>query len=365
MMNHAHKITVMQYIFLIHGVQLGVGILTLPRQLAEKSGTDGWMAIILSWLLSTSVSLVIIQIMKKHPEGTILDLITGYFGRWIGKAATVLFALYFAFLANVIFIREALFIQAWVLPYTGLYVLILLLSIPSYMIARRNISIIGRYSELVFFMTLWTVFVYLIPLRYGNWLHLLPVLKEGIMPVLSAVKMTSFSFIGFELAFFLYPFLQNKEKASMGIAIANTLSLLAYLIVTIGAFLFYSPDEILVYQEPTINIFKVIELKFIERLEIVFFSFYIFVISTTVLPYMFMTVFCTTRLLGTTNASRPLFWLLLINLAYVTVFPPTFDRNAFLAQVAELAGMAVAYGFPLCLGGYIWLHGRLSRRSLA
>ena len=37
-----NQITLMQYIFLIHGVQVGVGLLTLPRELAEKAG-DGWL----------------------------------------------------------------------------------------------------------------------------------------------------------------------------------------------------------------------------------------------------------------------------------------------------------------------------------
>jgi spore germination protein (amino acid permease) len=364
MINLKHKITVMQYIFLIHGVQLGVGILTLPRQLAEKAGTDGWMVIILSWLLSTSVSLIIIQIMKRHPNGTILDLLTRYFGRWIGKAATVLFALYFALLANVVFIREALFIQSWVLPHTETYILILLLTIPSYMIVRKDITILGRYSELVFFMTLWTIFIYLIPLRYGNWLHLLPVLKEGMMPILTAVQMASFSFIGFEIAFFLYPFLQKKEKAALGVVTANTLTLLAYLVITIGAFVFYSPDEITVYQEPTINVFKVIEFKFIERLEIVFFSFYIFVISTTVLPFMFMTVFCTSQLVGAQDHRKHLIWFLLLEFVYVAVYPPTFERNTFFQRIIEQAGIIIAYGFPLCLWAYVWLHGRFARRSI-
>lgn len=35
------SISLMQYIIMIHGLQIGVGILTLPRELAERIGTDG------------------------------------------------------------------------------------------------------------------------------------------------------------------------------------------------------------------------------------------------------------------------------------------------------------------------------------
>lgn len=354
----------MQYILLIHGVQMGVGVLTLPRELAEKAGTDGWIAIIISWFLSIIASLIIIQIMKKYPNGTILDLLTHYFGKWIGRVATIIFAFYFAFLATVIFIRETLFIQAWILPRTDVYILMLLLTIPSYLIVRKNISILGRYSEIVFFMTLWTIIIYLIPLKYANWLHLLPVLKEGWMPIFATVKTSIFSFVGFEIAFFLYPFLQKKEKASMGIVIANTLSMLAFLTITIVAFAFYSPDEITMYSEPTINMLKVIEFKFVERLEIVFFSFYLFVMSTTVLPLMFMTVFSTSRLVGKQDHSRHLVWFLIIECIYVVVFPPTFEKNTQFQQLVDQLSFILSYAFPLCLWGYVSLHGLIKWRAI-
>lgn len=356
-----NKITLFQYIFLIHGVQLGVGILTLPRELAEVAGTDGWISIIICWFFATAVSLLIIQIMKKHPDGTILDVIQHYFGKWVGKLFSLIFALYFAIMAHVIFIREALFIQAWILPRTYIYVLILLLSIPTYLIVRKNITVLGRYSEFVFFMTLWTIFIYLIPLRYGEWLHLLPVIKEGWMPIISSVRTAIFSFIGFEIAFFLYPFLHKKEKASLGIIIANTLSMLGFLLIVLGAFLFFSPDEITIFNEPTIIILKVIEFTFVERLEIIFFSFYIFVISSTVLPFMFFAVYCISQLVGKHDHNGPLILLLVFEFIYVALYPPTFEGNTLFQKNAELFSLVIAYAFPLIFWVYVTLHGMFKR----
>lgn len=51
------------------------------------------------------------------------------------------------------------------------------------------------------------------------------------MPILNTVNKGIFSFLGFEIAFFLYPYLQKKEKASYGMVMANTLSLLAFLLI--------------------------------------------------------------------------------------------------------------------------------------
>jgi spore germination protein (amino acid permease) len=354
----------MQYIFLIHGVQVGVGLLTLPREVAEKAGTDGWIAIIIGWLFSTLASLIIIQVMKHYPNGTIIDLVTHYFGKWVGKIAALIFLLYFAFLGSIVFIREGLFIQFWVLPQTELFILLFLLSIPSFLIVRNNITVLGRYAELVFFMATWMIFFYFTPLKEAHWLHLLPIIKDGWEPILIAAKTTTFSFLGFEIAFFLYPFLQKKQKASIGIVIANTLTLALYLIVTIVALAFYSPDEITQYKEPTINLLKIVEFKFLERLEIVFLSLYIFVISTTVLPLFFSTVFSASQLFGKQDHGKYVVWLLLLNLVYVLVFPQSFDRNRQLQKGIEPICLIIGVAFPLCLWGYLWLYSCIKRRVL-
>lgn len=362
---NSNKITLMQYILMIHGVQMGVGILTLPRELAEKSGTDGWIVILLSWFASTLASLIIVQVMKRSPDGTILDLLTRYFGKWTGKVFTALFAVYFALLAHVIFIREALFIQSWILPYTEVYVLIALLSVPSYFIVRKNITILARYSEFIFFLTLWTIIMYLLPLKFAEWYNLLPMVKEGWMPIFSTMKTAVFSFLGFETVFFLYPYLDKKEKASLGVVIANTLSLLFFLIIVIGTFVFFSPDEITIYREPTIEMLKVIETKFIERLEIVFFSFYIFVISAVVLPFMYIAVFSSSRLAGRQDHHRRhLACFLLLECVYVILVPPSFESNFSLQQMVEKAGWICAFVFPVCLWGYGWLHNVITRRAV-
>ncbi|MEH7381237.1 endospore germination permease [Bacillus sp. JJ1533] len=364
MMNvEGKQISLLQFILLIHGVQMGIGVLTLPRELAEKAGTDGWIAIIFGWFISTVCSLIIIQIMKKHPNGTILDLLTFYFGKWVGKIGGFLIALYFGFFTFVAFTREAVFIQAWILPRTKIYFLILLLSIPTYLLARNNVQILGRYSVIVFFMTLWTIFLYLIPLKDAHFLNLLPVLKEGWYPVITAVRTTVFTYIGFEISFFLYPFLKKKRYASLGVVIANTISMFAFLIVTLVSFAFFSPDEITRYNEPTITLLKVIEFRFIERLEIVLFAFYIFVISTTVVPLIYMSVFSTSWLFGKKDHTKPLFWFLVFTVVYVFCFPPSLHIDVKWQNEIQGAGLIFAYSFPICLWAYILIRDLFKRRS--
>lgn len=79
------EISLLQYILTISGVQVGFGVLTLPREVAQGASTDGWISIIIGWALTTLVSLCIVQIMAKHPGDTLLDVLTRYLGKWLGK----------------------------------------------------------------------------------------------------------------------------------------------------------------------------------------------------------------------------------------------------------------------------------------
>ncbi|WP_028399066.1 GerAB/ArcD/ProY family transporter [Ectobacillus panaciterrae] len=357
-----NEITLMQYIFLIHGAQFGIGVLQLPRILAEKAGMDGWIPIILGWIASVAASLIIIQIMKKYPEGTLFDLFTKYFGKWAGKAIAVFIALYCAYSGFIIMQRSILFIQVWIVPGVAGYVLMILFAIPTYTIARNGIRIIGRYAELIFFLILWMPCFYLFALRESHhWIHLLPLFKD-MKKALLATQSTAYSFFGFEIAFLLYPFLQKKQTASIGIIIANSLSMLVFLFITLACFIFFSPDEITLFNEPTVSILKVVEFRFVERMEIIFLALYLLVLSRAWMPYMYGATFCTSWLFGKQDHSKHLLLLLLLMVMITYFVTPTFNLNDQLQELSSKIAFPFIYIVPLFLWIYLIIHERIRGR---
>ncbi|PUA39610.1 spore gernimation protein [Paenibacillus elgii] len=360
-----NEITLMQYILAIHGMQVGIGVLQLPRLLAEKAGTDGWISLVIGWLVALAVSLVIIRVMKYYPEGTILELLSHYFGRWAGKLGAIVFCAYFFFFFFIVIVRSVLFLKLWILPQTPDATIMVLILIPSYLIALGGVRILGRYSELVFYMALWVPFFYLIPLSVSHhWLHLLPVLKESWKNILETSLTTVVSFLGVETAFFLYPFLQKKQSASKGMIIANILTISVYLGVTFVCFVFFSPDEITRYNEPTLSILKVTELRFVERMEIVFLAFYLFILSTTSMPMMYLTTFCSNWLFGTKAFRGHFLVLVAIVVAYVVFFVPTFPQSDKSQKIFGNIALYLIVGFPFVLWFLLWMKTRSARRKL-
>ncbi len=154
----------------------------------------------------------------------------------------------------------------------------ILLSIPMLMLACKGVLIISRYAVFTVFFTLWMPLLLFIPLKDGHWIYLLPLLKEGWIPVLNTVKSTIIAFLGFEFAFILYPYLNNKSSAKKGIVIANLITLFLYLQVTFVSFVYFSPDGITKFLWPTLSLVTPFHFSFLERFEIIFLSFYLFII---------------------------------------------------------------------------------------
>ncbi|MEK3884472.1 GerAB/ArcD/ProY family transporter [Paenibacillus sp. PL2-23] len=344
-----NEITLVQYTFLIHGMQIGVGMLSLPSALAEKGGTDGWIALFVGWLASLTASILIIQLMKRYPDCTLPELLSRIMGKWAGKAAYLFFGLYYALFAYTVLARMSLHIESWILQQSNASIFFLLFCIPTYMIARKGLRILGRYAEFIFLFSLWMLYMFLLPLREAHWLHILPILKDGMLPVVDAIPSTLLSFLGFEAAFFFYAGLNKKKHAVKGMVIANTLTLLVYVMVTIVCFVFFSPDDISSYHEPVISLLKVIEFRFVERVDIIVFSGYLLIVSTTWIPSIHIATSCASQLFGSRKFTRTLLILLGIGCIIVFGHGPTFIKNNELIKLLNIYGFIAAFALPLLL----------------
>ncbi|MGE6345845.1 GerAB/ArcD/ProY family transporter [Bacillus mycoides] len=357
-----NDISLIQYILLINGMQVATGILSLPRVLAEKAGTDGWIAILIGWIFSTIAGVFIVKTAAKYPEDTIYDILIRFFGKIVGKALVVIYMMYFAFYSFIVLVNAMLYLKGWLLPKTPDYLVIFLFSIPTFLVARKGPSIIGRYTELIFYMMLWIPLFFLIPLKEnGSWMPFFPLLKEGWKPVFMAVPTTIFAYLGFDIAFFLYPFLQKKQYAVHGMVIANTLTMLFYLFATIVCFAYFSPDSITQFNQPVLNLLKVIEFRFLERFDMILLAVYLTVVSTSWIPVIYCTVFCSSQLLGKQDHSSHVVVLLVLIIGFIFWTRPSWDQAETWQQVLSNVGLGLTYISPIILWAYSWLYEKSHR----
>lgn len=358
-----NQITLFQYILIIHSAQLGVGLIPLPGDLAKGCGTDGWIVLIIGWLASMASSLIIIQIMRKHPNGTIVDLLSHYFGKWVGKVGMVMFIGYFLLFIYLIYNRMALLVQNWIMQQTNISVLMLLFLLPAYMITRGGFRIIGRFSEILLFLSSGLLLTSLYLFKHAQWIHLLPIIKHGWIPILQTARTNILAFIGFEIAFFLHPYLEKKSSASLGIIIANSVTFLIYMLFTLLSFVNFSPDEITQYHNTLISLFKIIEFRFLERFDILILSLYLLIIVRTFIPLLYATAICTQRL-GLKGQPRLHILLILAVMVGITmIWKPGWNDSMRLKDIVQNTGIGIAFVMPPLLWCILAGMRRIKRRT--
>jgi hypothetical protein len=135
------------------------------------------------------------------------------------------------------------------------------------------------------------------------------------------------------------------------------------LFITFVCFVFFGPDEILQYNEPVVNVLKTIEFKFIERIEVLFIAFYLFIFSLCWISTTYMSVFCTSWIAGKAD-HRSHLRVLCLGTAILTFFYlPTFNQSDQLEKYLGLAAIVIDYVFPACLLFYLWIYDQFQWRK--
>lgn len=138
--------------------------------------------------------------------------------------------------------------------------------------------------------------------------------------------------------------------------------MILFLMTALSCFAFFSPDEITQYHQPTLDLLKVVEFRFVERLELVFLSGYLFVISATWVVLMYNTVFCTSWLLGKQDHQNHVLVLLACIVVLAYFLDPSANQLEDWFHLLTGAGLVYAFAMPVLLWLYIrgkeLVHGR-------
>ncbi|CUB41808.1 Spore germination protein [Bacillus cereus] len=100
-------------------------MLIMPSPLANTAGTDGWISIILGWV-------IIILTLEKNPEKTFKQILITYFGKWLGTIFILLYALYLFFAGFNTLLKAKNIVKVWIFPSTPAYQIAILFTITFY-----------------------------------------------------------------------------------------------------------------------------------------------------------------------------------------------------------------------------------------
>ncbi|WP_335871830.1 GerAB/ArcD/ProY family transporter [Bacillus sp. 2205SS5-2] len=279
------KIHPIQVAILIYMIQSGVTLFSIPRLTAEAFGTNGWVGL-LPIMLIVNLNILLIGLVYRWGKGkSIFILFRNVLPSWVLFPFYLLIAVNFTLLATLVLKKYILLLKMMFFQETPSFVLILMFFILSYMLLTSSIYQIGKVTVVLFFMTVWTIFLLALHLADFSFVRMTPFLFKGEIDLVSGGMNVYSAFLGFELSLFLFPYVQKKRFVK-SIFIGNFITSMIYLGVSFICFGFFSHKNILMDLYPVITLLEYVKFPFIERMENMIFVLFALKVLITIVMYI-------------------------------------------------------------------------------
>lgn len=252
--------------FLIHSVQIGVGILGFQRVIVKNAGYDAWMSIILAGIANQVILWLMYELLKRG-NGDLIYIHRKIFGKWIGGFLSTLFILY-VLLAATVFLRSfTQVVQVWVFPQLSTWIFCaVLLLLACYYIVGGFRTVAGLcFLSVIYSLPLLIVLYF--PLHYAHFYNFFPLMTHSPMQILLSAKATTMEFLGVELLLLFYPFLKEPDKSRRWGHYALLYTTIFYIAFAIVAFVYFTEDQLKSTIWATLSLWKIVEFPIVERFE--------------------------------------------------------------------------------------------------
>jgi spore germination protein (amino acid permease) len=263
---------------------VGVGIFSYPRELAADVGTDGWIATIVSGIISYLLIYIAYKAIKNNDYNKFYNIVENNFGKIIGFILALIFIIYSIFSISIgmrVFIEV---IKMYLLEKTPTeFLLLITILVGSYLI-RGEINTLVKFNEISF----WAMFVPIIlillcTLNRTDFTNIFPILNNNPYDYIKTIRTSMFSFGGIQIIYMILPFMKDKKKISKTALKSIAFVTLFYVIIVIFTLAVFTKSQTKILLWPTITMIKSISIPgaFIERWEGVVMALWVIFYFTT------------------------------------------------------------------------------------
>ncbi|TDB50255.1 GerAB/ArcD/ProY family transporter [Bacillus sp. CBEL-1] len=346
---------------------LGVGLLTLPRSITEKTNNaDGWIVLLVEWGLFSLIIILLAWMIKSFQIQSLYEFSKEVTGKFLGSIINLFAITYFTAVSSFEIRAMSEMIQFYLLESVPLGVIIITFMLTSLYTLTGGMNTISKMMALFFpFTIIILLALYGFSVNMVSISNLRPVLADGIHPILNAFTTVSVSFVGAELILFLPKYLKNKKQirkiALIGFGIPLALYIITYILV-VGAL---TVPEVKTIVYPTIAFVQSHEVKgiFVERLELFLLTVWLLQFFLTFQMFNFLAFSGITMMLKKNSTKKSA--MIRVTLAVIIVVGSLLPKTAGdVIAFADLLGwgfLIVFLAVPLFLGPIMLIKKRVKK----
>lgn len=270
---------------------IGVGILSLPNNIATLLDNDGWIAILASGLLIIPFIIFIDKLFKMYPNKTIFNIGEEVLGKVVFKIFLIIIAIYstIALAYSIRVFGEVM--KAYLLERTPITVIIVTMLLATSYVSRSEIEVLGRVATMVYPILLGLfIFLFLINMPESDYTDILPLFNADLRQIPRGIITSLFSYAGYEIVFFAYPLSDNRKDTLKYILRGLFIVTGIYLITFFITLSQLGIDQLKRTLWPTIAVAKEVDLPgyFLENLDGIVIALWVLVVYTSVGPLLYI-----------------------------------------------------------------------------
>lgn len=334
------KISPFLVYYLIIGMQIGIGILGYQRFIAKAAGYDAWISVIAAGLV---IHLMVWMIYKiaETVEGDYVQAHQYIFGEKIGKFLSFSFII-FSFLYTVTVVRAFVeIIQVWLFPDISVFWYSLAFYLLCIYIVFGGFRIV---TGIAFFGTVlpsYLAFTFAYTFPYSDYSNLFPLFDHTLKEFSQAYFGMSLTYTGYETLLFFYPFIKEPKKSKKWAHLAVLTTTILYTLLALLTFSYFSEKQLQETIWPTLNMWKIVEMPFVERFEYIGIANW----NLIILPNMCISLWVSSRLCKQIFQLKQRIGVILLSILGIaaTTFITTRSQIDFLGNMVGKVGFIFSY----------------------
>lgn len=199
-------------LYILTGTVINIGILFLPNSVGTYAKQDGWISVLIASIHPLYIIYCSIYLKNHHDTENILMLSRRYLGNFLGSFCNLIFMLkFFIFLSS-----SSAGIFSFIKTYTSIpisnFIFIFMFLIVGAYSATLGFKALTKMSAFIFYVLIIILLIGVNIFEYGSFQNILPLMSEGLNPILKGSLNSLYSYSGMEVLLLIYTNFDDKKK---------------------------------------------------------------------------------------------------------------------------------------------------------
>lgn len=308
------KVSPFLVFFLLHSMQVGIGILGFQRIIALTAGYDAWISVIVAGI-SVHIILWMMYKIAEIGNGDIVSAHIYVFGDKIGKLLAFPFILYFCLIMITILRSYIEVIQVWMFQdLSTFWFAFAFFCLAIYIVfgGFRTVTGIAFFGVV---LPAYLILTFFFTFPYAHIDNLLPVLDHSIKSILLGSFQMSLTYLGWEVLLFIYPFIKEPQKSKKWAHLGVFYTTFLYTVLAITTFSYFSEGQLQKNIWATLTMWKIVEMPFVERFEYIGIANW----NIIILPNCCIALWCASRVLKRVTHMKQKYGVVLISMICLVI----------------------------------------------